>query len=217
MNLTNNKSKGFTLVELAIVLVIVGLLISAFLVPLSAQIDQNKNAQARRDLQEIKEALLGFVTVNFKLPCPDTNGDGIDDGCANTNANTSTGGNLPWADLGLKSVDPWGQAYQYRVNNAFSTNFILTTLGSAPGIIEVCKSSTCLVKEATNVPVLIFSLGKNGAVSPPTSLDEQENANGNGRFVNHEFSNGANAFDDLLTWIPTNLIMNRMITVGKLP
>ena len=47
---------GFTLVEMAIVLVIVGLLISAFLTPLTVQLEQNRNAEARRDLAEIKEA-----------------------------------------------------------------------------------------------------------------------------------------------------------------
>ncbi len=217
MSFSGVKIKGFTLVEMAVVLVIVGLLLSAFLTPLSAQLDQSRNAQARRDLQEIKEALLGFVVVNSRLPCPDTDGNGTDDGCANTNVTSSTGGNLPWADLGLKSTDPWGRHYQYRVNNGFSTNFLLTTAGSGAGIIQVCTTNTCGVKEASNVPVLIFSYGKNGGILPPVGADEQENADGDATFVNHEFSDGANAFDDLVDWISTNLIMNRMVTAGKLP
>ena len=49
------KINGFTLVEMAIVLVIIGLLISAFLTPLTVQLEQNRNAEARRDLAEIKD------------------------------------------------------------------------------------------------------------------------------------------------------------------
>jgi prepilin-type N-terminal cleavage/methylation domain-containing protein len=217
MNIDKLHQKGFTLVELAIVLVIVGLLVSAFLTPLSAQLDQSRNATARRDLQEIKEALLGFVVVNSRLPCPDTDGNGTENPCANTNATSSTGGNLPWADLGLKSKDPWDRPYLYRVNNAFTTNFLLTTAGSGAGIIKVCTDNTCGVTESSNVPVLIFSLGKNGSTLPPVSLDEKENADGDGIFVNHEFGDGANAFDDLVVWLSSNLIMNRMVTTGKLP
>ncbi len=221
MSINNLQNKGFTLVELAIVLVIVGLLVSAFLTPLSAQLDQSRNATARRDLQEIKEALLGFVVVNSRLPCPDTDGNGTEEPCANTNATSSTGGNLPWADLGLKSLDPWGRTYQYRVNNAFTPAvppyFNLTTSGLGAGVIQVCTDNICAIREASNVPVLIFSLGKNGSIIPPVSVDEQENADGDGTFVNHDFSDGANTFDDLVVWISGNVIMNRMVTVGKLP
>lgn len=217
MNVKTKNYEGFTLVEMAVVLVILGLLIATFLTPLSAQLDQARNTEANHDIQEIKEVLLGYVVVNSRLPCPDTDGDGIDDGCANTNATSSSGGNIPWVDLGLKSTDPWGRRYQYRVNNAFSTNFLLSTVGAGAGVVEVCTNSGCAVKVASSVPVLIFSLGKNGDTLPPVSADEQENTNGDGTFVSHEFSDGANAFDDLIVWIPSNLIMSRMVSAQKLP
>jgi prepilin-type N-terminal cleavage/methylation domain-containing protein len=213
---TKYKS-GFTLVEMAIVLVIVGLLISAFLTPLAAQLEQSRNAEARRDLSEIKEALLGFAVINGQLPCPDTDGNGTDDGCANTNATSSSGGNVPWATLDTKQLDPWGRRYQYQVNNAFSAAFILTTTGSGAGLIRVCTTSACVGTEASNVPLVIYSTGKNGAVLPPASLDEQENIDGDKDFVSHEFTSTAGGFDDLVVWISTNVLMNRMVSVGKLP
>lgn len=208
---------GFTLVEMAVVLVIFGLLIASFLTPLTAQIEQTRNAEARKDLQEIKEILLGYVVVNFKLPCPDINGDGVDDSCPNTNITNFTSGDIPWADLGLKSKDPWGHSYKYAVNNAFSDNFLLSTQGSGAGDIKICTDATCSSTLASKLPVLIFSLGKNGAVIPPLSSDEKENTDGDSNFVSHDFSSGVNEFDDILIWIPTNLIMNRMVMAGKLP
>ena len=63
---------GFTLVEIAIVLVIVGLLISAFLVPLSAQRDLKDYGEVKSDLEQIREALYGYAIINGRLPCPTT-------------------------------------------------------------------------------------------------------------------------------------------------
>lgn len=208
---------GFTLVEMAIVLVIIGLLISAFLTPLAAQLEQSRNAEVRRDLAEIKEALLGFAVINERLPCPDADGNGTDDGCLNTNATASTGGNVPWISLNTKQLDPWGRRYQYRVNNAFSSTFLLTTTGSGGGLIRVCTTSACAGTEASNVPLVIFSTGQNGAVLPPVNLDEQENTDLDKDFVSHDFTNTAGGFDDIVIWISTNVLMNRMVSVGKLP
>ncbi|MEI2636142.1 MAG: type II secretion system protein GspG [Methylotenera sp.] len=202
---------------MAIVLVIVGLVISAFLTPLTAQLEQARNAEARRDLSEIKEALLGFAVINDRLPCPDNDGDGVDDGCANTNATSTSGGNVPWATLDTKQLDPWGRRYQYQVNNAFSAAFILTTTGSGAGLIRVCTTNACVATEANNVPLVIFSTGQNGAVLPPVSLDEQENVDGDKDFVSHDFTNTAGGFDDLVVWLSTNVLMNRMVSAGRLP
>jgi type II secretion system protein G len=206
---------GFTLVEMAVVLIIMGFVIGALVTPLTAQVEQSRLSEANKDLSEIKEALLGYVAVNGFFPCPDTSGDGTDDGCANTNSTASTGGNLPWSTLGLKSNDPWGKPYQYRVNNAFTAPFNLNTVGSGAGIIKICTDNTCTNTESANVPLIVFSYGKNGGTQPPIGLDEKENADGDGVFVKHDFVQ--NGFDDVLMWISTNVVMNRMVTTGRLP
>lgn len=210
-------NSGFTLVELAIVLVIIGLVLSAFLTPLAAQLAQARNTEARKDLSEIKEALLGFAVVNGRLPCPDTNNDGLEDACLNTNVTVTTGGNVPWSTLSTKQLDPWQRRYQYRVNNGFTAPFLLSTAGSGAGEIRVCTTSACANTEANNVPFVIFSTGENGAVLPPANLDEQENVDGDKDFVSREFSNTGGGFDDIIVWASTNLLMNRMVTAGRLP
>ncbi|HSI38857.1 MAG TPA: type II secretion system protein GspG [Methylotenera sp.] len=208
-------SSGFSLVEMAVVLIILGLLIGAFIAPISAQLDQTRNSEARRDILEIKEALLGFAVVNGFFPCPDTTNDGLADACANANPNDTTGGNIPWSTLGLKASDPWGQAYQYHVNNAFTAIFNLSTTGIGAGIIRVCTTSACAITEASDVPLVVYSLGKNGGVVPPATADEAENTDGDTDFVNHDFVEGG--YDDVLAWISTNVLMNKMVTVGRLP
>lgn len=212
--------RGFTLVEMAIVLVIVGLLVSAFLAPLSAQRDLKDYSQVRTDLAQIQEALYGFAIANGRLPCPDSTGnDGVEDACIGATGNTSTPGNLPWVTLGVQVNDPWGRPYQYRVNDAFGTAFTFSTTVSGTGALRVCTDNTCPANLANNVPAVIYSSGKNGAVQPPISLDELENritvgATYDRTFVSHDFSP---TFDDVVVWVSPNILFNRMVAAGKLP
>jgi prepilin-type N-terminal cleavage/methylation domain-containing protein len=213
----SKRAKGFTLVEMAVVLVILGLLTSAFLAPLSVQRDIKDYSVVRNDLEQMKEAIYGFAVVNGHLPCPDTNNDGLADACANINSNATSGGGVPWATLGLENSDPWGRSYQYRVNNAFTdvNGFNLDTIGTGTGIIRICIVSTCTTTQANNVPVVIYSLGKNGGILPPGSADEIENIDGDRDFVNRDFAQGG--YDDIVVWVSINVLMNKMVSAGKLP
>jgi type II secretion system protein G len=220
------SASGFTLVEMAVVLVIVGLLLGGLLMPLSAQMDHSRLSEARRDLSEIKEALIGYALVNGRLPCPDTDDNGTDDGCLNTNANATSAGNLPWVELGVQGTDPWGRRYQYRINNAFSATFTLATTGNTTGVIRVCTDNTCATTEVNNVPAVIYTSGKNGSAQPPAGADELENTvlTANPKFdrtfVSHEFTapGAANGeFDDVVVWVSPNILFNRMVAAGKLP
>ncbi len=67
---TGSGQKGFSLIELAIVLVVVALLIGGLLVPLSMQIEQQRIRDTQKTLEEIKEALVGFAIANGRLPRP---------------------------------------------------------------------------------------------------------------------------------------------------
>jgi prepilin-type N-terminal cleavage/methylation domain-containing protein len=216
LNMKIKHHLGFTLVEIAIALVIIGLVLSAFLTPLGAQLAQSRNNEARKDLSEIKEALLGYAVINGRLPCPDTSNDGLEDACV-TNTATTTGGNVPWVTLNTKQLDPWQRRYQYRVNNGFTGAFSLATQGSGLGVLRVCTTNACVITEASNVPLVIFSMGQNGAVLPPVNIDEQENTDGDRDFVSRDFSNAGGGFDDIVVWLSANVLMSKMVTAGRLP
>ncbi|WP_019894136.1 type II secretion system protein [Hydrogenovibrio halophilus] len=111
-----HRQNGFTLVEIAIVLAILGFLTAGILGGLGAFRDSADFKQDERQLKDIKEALLSFVAVNGYLPCPDTDGDGRENRDGD-NSCTSSSDELPFADLGTHSKNPWGHSYQYVVNS----------------------------------------------------------------------------------------------------
>lgn len=60
------RNRGFTLIELAIVLIIVTILIGGLAVPLTAQIQARRIAETKRTLEEAREAIIGY-TMNHTV------------------------------------------------------------------------------------------------------------------------------------------------------
>jgi len=129
---TRIRSAGFSLIELAIVMVIIAFLVSGAMLPLTSSIDRARIKEARVELDErIRGALLGYAVSRplgtVFMPCPDClaacgdpqPNDGIEDridvGLCVTDV-----GNLPWVTLGLGAVDPWGSRYGYAVAQQFA-------------------------------------------------------------------------------------------------
>jgi prepilin-type N-terminal cleavage/methylation domain-containing protein len=236
------QARGFTLIEMAVVFVVIALLLGSILVPLATQVEQRQLSDTQRALGEIKEALIGFALANGHLPCPDKTGgggegianDGNEDFNAATGACVVSEGNVPWVTLGVGASDPWGNRFRYRVTAGFAqrppgATFSLTTAGS---LTVTCPAPGCnpSYTYTTNAPAVVLSHGRNGlgAVSAatgsanpaPTGTDELENANGNATFVSRAPSAaGATAgeFDDVVTWLSVNILLNRMVAAGKLP
>lgn len=139
------RMHGFTLTEMAVVLVIIALMTIGLITPLSTQ----RSLEARRDtgksLDTIREALLGFAITHGRLPCPATSNIASDNlnagveaftgnGCtctgassgiasaggAECNQNSTVSGVVPWATLGLQETDAWGNRYTYLVTAAYA-------------------------------------------------------------------------------------------------
>jgi prepilin-type N-terminal cleavage/methylation domain-containing protein len=142
------RSGGFTLTELAVVLVIVGLLLGGLISTYSIQIELGKISDTRKTLETARDALIGFAAANGRLPCPATAAsNGVEVGTAGVvgvggvcQVGTVAGGGqpglgfVPAATLALTPVDKngylvdsWSSPIRYAVTTSGSSEF--TTQG----------------------------------------------------------------------------------------
>lgn len=115
---------GFTLTELAVVLVIVSLLF-VFIMPTSTTLlNTGKRELTRQRLKTIDIALTNYVTVNRRLPCPavgtvaagTAGNEGARDATGNC-TNNQVSGIVPYVAIGLTEADTndgWDRRITYR-------------------------------------------------------------------------------------------------------
>lgn len=151
------KISGFSLVEMAVVLAIVALLLGGLMPMLSGQMEIQHIRDTRKQLDEIKDALIGFATTNGRLPCPaSSTSNGMESFC--TNATDPCGsevlsptpahgrctspynGFVPAATLGITPVDShgymldgWNNRIHYAVTNV---NVASVYTFTAPGAMR---------------------------------------------------------------------------------
>lgn len=219
---------GFSLIEVAIVLLVLALLLGSLLPALSIQVEQSERKKAHETLNQAREALIGFAMTNGRLICPDCRDN--TGGCASVTANdgqedrvntpevcATAIGNLPWVDLGVPEKDPWDSRYTYQVTTAFADD--------PPPSFTLADNGNITVKDAAggadiaqNIPAIIISHGSNGKILPPGSAQEIENTDGDTIYVLKIYSRDPILeFDDLVTWISPSVLRNRMVVSGQLP
>lgn len=238
---------GFTLVEMAIVLFIVALLLGGLLPTVSAQVDQRRISETSKQLEEIKEALIGYAIIHGRLPCPASAGslgaENFDAGGDASNGKCSNfyDGFVPAATLGLSgtdssgfAIDSWGNRLRYAITKsdgkAFpSANGMKTTgISNLSPDLLVCSnsaasgfsSSSCGTDNAlTSAPGVPALVFSTGknGAYGGTVTDETANLDDNKTFVSHTPTPSPNEFDDIVIWLSPNVLINRMVTAGQLP
>lgn len=114
-----SSSTGFSLIEIAVVLVVLSILLAVVAVPLATQVNQRKVTETRSAMENAQKALIGFSAANGRLPCPATDGtsgtiNSLGDEAFAAGASATTGvcakfvGFLPAVTLGLNPVDSEG-------------------------------------------------------------------------------------------------------------
>jgi len=71
MNRVIHKEKGFSLVEIAIVLVIIGMILGTAVTLWRSSIGATKLSTTKSNLENIKNSIINFAIANGRLPCPD--------------------------------------------------------------------------------------------------------------------------------------------------
>jgi prepilin-type N-terminal cleavage/methylation domain-containing protein len=233
------RQKGFTLVEVAIVLMIVGVVLAGTISAVSTQSTSAKYSKTKSTLNTAQEALLGYVVSQGRLPCPDTtnyaagtDGDGLEDiaSCNSGLKTTTVEGWLPFATLGIEGRDDFGRLLRYRVTEHFA---VVDAESNAPceaadigrltvqvGTVNALGAIVLPVpaQNVQNIAAVVFSLGNNGTTNQ--SASEVENSNNNATFFSYnarkDISNAAgnDGFDDMLVFISDSIIKSREIASG---
>jgi len=148
--LHSNTPRAFTLVEMSIVLIIIGLLIMTVFPALQAMRESSQRSLTNGNLATLMRATAAFVQANGCVPCPTpagTAGSGFGRVRASTNTTlcgtcTAPEGLAPFASLGLPAAtakDGWGRWITMRVDPALAVNF---------GIVP--PTSPCLASDGSS-------------------------------------------------------------------
>ena len=196
-----DKQTGFTLIELSIVILIMGLLIGGLAMPLSTQLENGRIRETREQLAETEAALQGFAIVNGHLPCPAVPGS---NGLSATSAGACVvqHGFIPASTLGLVGprnddnllLDSWASPLRYSVSSsdvdgdgnwdfvapgemrdvtiaALDPDLVVCSAAAGASSVGCSGAATTLTDTA---PALVYSMGKDwGSFG---SADQLENA-----------------------------------------
>lgn len=155
MTESRRKSLGFSLVEIAIVLLILGFVLTIGLQATGAYLSQERRKVSLARVAGVDAALANYVAVQGRLPCPADGSLATGVALAGVEARTAlTGvctamntGVVPWVTLGLteaEALDGWNTRLSYRtvsalavppaaVNLGFTSNRALDATGCDPG------------------------------------------------------------------------------------
>jgi prepilin-type N-terminal cleavage/methylation domain-containing protein len=248
------RQLAFSLTELAVVMVIVGLLLGAGMMTLSAQIEIRNTDETNRRLNAAVDALIGFAIANGRLPCPATAATTGDEAPAGGgNCTTWYGGFLPARTIGFTPVDSagygldvWANPIRYAVANLLispctggpptlphftsAANLKANGVSCRPNDLDICQTSSGINTTSCNtaprvasiqtVAFIVYSTGKNGAITSSYGADELANTDGDRVFVSRtqgSTDTGGGQFDDLMVIVPVGVLYAKLIAAGVLP
>jgi prepilin-type N-terminal cleavage/methylation domain-containing protein len=162
--------QGFTLVEMSIVLLIMGLLLSSSLPLLSGQVEVQRMKSTQKILDETREALVGFAIVNGRLPRPAQSWSVGLERATDCQSDAECTGFIPWVTLGTTKVDAWEKIVRYSVTPDFSDSVVtnaatgisnrFTNTTVATKLVQTRDAKGAPVPATLAVPAVIFSHGK---------------------------------------------------------
>lgn len=227
--------KGLTLIELAVVLTIIGLVMGSLLIPLTTQIDVTNIQRTDVTLEQIKEALVNYATLYSRLPCPASDGNtGREDPTlcqkecnGGTNeiglckqGTPSEEGFLPWANLGVGQYDAWGNLLKYRVD----INYVAGITKELLELVASNYSNNIVIQDnwgTSDVVAVIVSDGKKGpqvtaalselfvpAAVAATTCEPSQVCYTQGDYIYNT---------TVLKSVSTTELFHQLVTAGKLP
>lgn len=173
------QALGFTLIEMAIVLVVIGLIVSGGLVAVGPVVENAKINETVQKLDRVEQALVVHVIQHGCLPCPAGPGEpataaydagyAVAGGAEYTTSCTAAAcdfaqGALPWVKLGISEADAsdaFGARFSYSVPGALTLADSMVRTGSSypTGPLQVTNYGGTVITE--NAAYVLVSHGPN--------------------------------------------------------
>jgi len=120
------RSRGFTLIEIMVVVIIIGLLAAVIVPSVISKVDEARVVKAKQDIQSLETALTMFRLDNSKYPTTDQGLAAL----VQQPTDPSIRHWRPGGYLQRVSKDPWGNDYQYVYPGTHGREYDLYTLGA---------------------------------------------------------------------------------------
>lgn len=158
---------GFSLLELAIVLAIVGLLFVFILPTTTTVLNNRKREQTQLRLKNIESAIANYVAINKRLPCPADGLLAVGNALAGVEDTRDPNfdctiqqvrGVVPWVTIGLSHadiLDGWDRRITYRAAFSLTRNAALD--------MSMCDSAG-VAETTTTVAVSVYGACVSGCV-----------------------------------------------------
>ena len=202
------NSRGFSLIEIAIVMVIIGVLAGGG-VSLMGMLTKRKARTETIDyLKQAQAALISFADIKGRLPWADTSGDGAENAGAGA-------GNLPYQTLKLSPTDPYKRMLRYEFNANLGTNLtascsaLRSGLSGGPDTVDADGAAASFPIAAILVSAGTMDADSDGNVFDDisTGTHQGDNRDGNPNYIRHP---SVDIFDDLVVYIGENELYGKI-------
>ncbi|MFZ0240917.1 MAG: type II secretion system protein [Desulfobacterales bacterium] len=198
------QQRGFSLIEIAIVMVIIGLLAGGGISVMGVLTQRKARNETIDYLKQAEAALVSFAGINGRLPWADTSANG------NENIGASSG-NLPYQTLKLLPTDPNKRILKYALNSALATDRVTSCaalragLAGGPAIVDADGAPASFQAAA-----VLVSAGVRDADGDGNPFDrigagthQGDNTDGAPNFLRYP---PIDVFDDLVVYLGENLL-----------
>jgi prepilin-type N-terminal cleavage/methylation domain-containing protein len=214
------KARGFSLIEMAIVLIIIGLISGITLPAIKVMLDWQKARTTAIHQDQIFYALASYANKNGFLPyaANPINQDGVQE-------KGRRRGILPFADLGLpESIgkDGYQRWFTYVVDDFYGNspkrameNPLFEALGNTLCRDHEKQNAVTIKGVPEKIAVVLISHGHQGrgafpnpSINPPQGVDEQQNSVSDQELIDRPVSQDpANPFSHKVIWVTARNLM----------